>query len=176
MSRTLAYQISSAHAAQDVYTVMVDPEHLEARLRQMGGPGARLLEHEADADGARYALRHGIASSDLPPFVAPFLPGTLVIERRETLRRERPGRYVGEVSVLIKGTPATAAGGMRLVDLVTGGSEFAVRAEVTVDVPFVGGKIETIVAEQVRQLLDAETRFTMRWIARQAGEKGHSAG
>ncbi|MGE3286236.1 MAG: DUF2505 domain-containing protein [Pseudonocardia sp.] len=165
MARSLAYRASSDYPAQDVYSVMVDPDFLAARLRQMGGPGAALLEHEADADGARYALRHGLDAKDLPSFVAGFLPATIVIERTETLRRERPGRYAGTVEVTIAGTPASAAGGMRLADRAGGGSEFDVHADVTVSVPFVGGKIEGIVADQVRQLLAAETRFTMDWIA-----------
>ncbi|MGD9525823.1 DUF2505 domain-containing protein [Pseudonocardia sp.] len=165
MARSLAYRAASEYPAQDVYTVMVDADFLSARLRQMGGPGAALLEHKADADGARYALRHGLDAKDLPSFVAGFLPSTIVIERTETLRRERPGRYAGTVEVTIAGTPASASGGMRLADVAGGGSAFDVRADVTVSVPFVGGKIEGIVAEQVRQLLAAETRFTMDWIA-----------
>lgn len=165
MARSLAYRSSSEYPAQDVYTVMVDPEFLEARLRQMGGPGAALLEHKADADGARYTLRQGLDPKDLPSFVRNFMPGTIVIERTETLRLERPGHYAGTVSVLITGTPATASGSMRLTDRAGGGSEFEVQAEVTVSVPFVGGKIEGIIAEQVKQLMAAETRFTLRWIA-----------
>jgi Protein of unknown function (DUF2505) len=31
-------------------------------------------------------------------------------------------------------------------------------------VPLFGGKIEEIVAEQVRRLLEAETEFTVRWL------------
>lgn len=166
MARSLAYRASSEFPALDVYTVMVDPDFLRARLRQMGGPGAALLEHKADADGARYALRHGLDAKDLPSFVASFLPGTIVIERTETLRREQPGRYTGTVAVTIAGTPASASGAMRLADLAAGGSEFDVRADVTVSVPFVGGKIEGIVAEKVKELMAAETRFTMDWLAK----------
>jgi hypothetical protein len=165
VARTLAYRTSSQNPAHDLYAVMVDPEYLQARLARMGGPDAALLAHEADADGARYTLRHGLATADLPPLVANFLPGQLVIEREETLRREQPGRYGGTVSVLIKGTPATVAGGTRLADLSAGGSEFEVRGEVTVSVPFVGGRIEGIIADQVTQLITAETAFLADWIA-----------
>lgn len=166
MARSLAYRITSPHPADEVYTVMVDPAFLTARLEQMGGPGARLMEHTADADSARYRLRHGLAASDLPPFVASFLPGEVVIDRTETLRREEAGRYSGDVSVLIRGTPATASGRMRLADLSTDGSEFHVHADVTVQVPLIGGKIEAIVAEHVQRLLEAETAFTLDWLAR----------
>jgi hypothetical protein len=39
-----------------------------------------------------------------------------------------------------------------------------VHADVTVRVPLIGGKIEEIVADQVRRLLEAETQFTVRWL------------
>jgi hypothetical protein len=166
MARSLEYRATSPHAADDVYAVMVDPDYLRARLEHMGGPGARLLSHEAGPDGARYAVRHGLSGADLPPFVAAFLSGDVVIERTETLRREREGHYAGDVSVLIRGTPATASGWMRLADLAAGGSEFRVHADVTVQVPLLGSRIEAIVAEQVEKLLDAETAYTLDWLAR----------
>jgi hypothetical protein len=46
------------------------------------------------------------------------------------------------------------------------GSVFAVHADVTVNVPIFGGKIEEIVAEQVRRLMEAETAFTITWLNR----------
>lgn len=166
MARSMDYRATSKHAADDVYATMVDKDYLTARLEKLGGRGARLLEHHADADGGRYTLRHGLAAGDLPPVVAALLPGNIVIERTETLRREEAGRYAGDVSVVVHGTPATAGGWMRLVDLPAGGSELRVHADVTVQVPFVGGKIEAIIADQISKLLDAETTFTLTWLSR----------
>jgi hypothetical protein len=164
----MSYRATSPHTADEVYATMVDPGYLRARLEQMGGPGAELLTHEAAADHARYTVRHGLSGAALPPFVATFLAGDIVIERTETLRRDKEGRYSGDVSVVIRGTPApaTASGSMVLADLPAGGSEFRVQTEVTVQVPIIGGKIEAIVAEQVEKLLAAETAYTLDWLAR----------
>jgi hypothetical protein len=52
---------------------------------------------------------------------------------------------------------------MRLAD-ASDGSLFEMHADVTVRVPLIGGKIEEIVAEQVRRLLEAETAFTIHWL------------
>lgn len=160
------YRATSQYPADEVYATMVDKEYLTARLEAMGGQGARLLEHRADAESARYSLRHGLSAADLPPFVATFLPGDIVIERTETLRREEPGRYSGDVSVLIRGTPATASGWIRLGDRATGGSGLHVHADITVQVPFIGSKIEAIIADQIEKLTDAETSFTFDWLTR----------
>ena len=67
----------------------------------------------------------------------------------------------------IPGTPASADGALRLADVV-GGSEFVVDASVTVKVPLIGGKIESMVAEQIEGLLAQETAFTLEWL-RQRG-------
>jgi len=162
----MEYRATSQHPADDLYAAMVDKDQLTARLEQMGGPGARLVEHRADAQGAHYTLRHGLSNAELPPIVASLLSGDIRIERTETLRREKAGRYAGDVSVLIRGTPASAGGWMRLADLPSGGSELRVHADVTVQVPFVGSKIENIIAEQISNLLAAETAFILDWLAR----------
>lgn len=165
MSRQIDYRSTSPYSADEVYATMVDPEYLRARLEQIGGPGAGLLEHEAGIEGARYRLRHGLDAKDLPPVVRGVLPGNVTIERTERWTRQSDGHYLGDVQVEIAGTPASAAGGMRLRDVPEQGSELEVRADVTVKVPLIGGRIEDVVAEQVRRLLAAETEYTEQWLA-----------
>jgi hypothetical protein len=165
MSRQIDHRSSAPHSADEVYATMVDPDFLRARLQQIGGQGAALLEHSADLEGARYRLRHGLDPEDLPSVVRAVLPGDLTVERSERWTRQDSGSYLGDVEVRIPGAPASAAGGMRLRDLPDGGSELNVRADVTVSVPLIGGKIEGIVAEQVLKLLTAETAFTRQWLA-----------
>lgn len=166
MPRSLDYRSTLQHSADEVYATMVDPDYLRARLDRLGGPGAELLEHRADADGARYRLRHGLSSADLPPLITALMPGDLVIERTETLVRKDVGRYAGNVSVDIRGIPASAASRLSLADRASGGSELDVHADVTVNVFLIGGRIEAVIAEQVKKLLAAETAFILDWLGR----------
>lgn len=166
MASQIDYRSSSTFPADDVYAAMVDPEFLKTRLTQLGGPGAALIEHSADAAGARYTIRHGLDSRDLPAMVRGMLPNPLVIERTESWKRHEAGGYAGETSVTIRSTPASAVGGMRLRDLTEGGSEFLVRANVTVNVPLFGARVEEVVGEQVKNLLAAEAKFTEEWLAK----------
>lgn len=165
MPRQIDFRSVSTHPADEVYATMVDPDYLRARLERVGGPGAALLEHSADVQGARYRLRLGLDSKDLPSVVRSVLSGNLTIERKERWTRQDSGRYAGEVDVMIHGAPASATGGMRLRDLPEGGSELNVRANAQVSVPLIGGKIEGVIAEQVQRLLTAETAFTQDWLA-----------
>ncbi|MET0190617.1 MAG: DUF2505 domain-containing protein [Pseudonocardia sediminis] len=164
MPSSIDYRSTTAHPAQRVYATMVDKEVLEKRLVQMGGPGAALLEYEPDGEGVKYTLRHGIDQQDLPAMVTKLIPGgDVVIKRTETWAPSAQGGYDGVARVAIAGTPATAKATMRIAD-AAGGSEFAVNIVVTVKVPIVGAKIEEAVGEQIKQLLAAETGFTLEQI------------
>ena len=163
MARSIDYRSTLAYPAEKVFAAMTNKEYLEARLREIGGPGSALLDHEATPESARYELKQGLAEQDLPPIVGKVMNGDLAIIRTETLNRTQPGRYSGDVDVAIPGAPASASGTMALAD-DGDGSLFEVHADVTVRVPLIGGKIEEIVADQVRRLLEAETQFTVRWL------------
>ena len=163
MARSVDYRSTLAFPAEKVFATMTDEEYLRARLRELGGPGSDLLEHEAGPDGGRYRLKQGLSEKDLPPIVGKVMQGDLAIQRTETLRRTGQGAYGGDVDVAISGVPASATGTMRLADNGAG-SDFEVHADVEVKVPLIGGKIEEIVAGQVRRLLEAETAFTVRWL------------
>jgi hypothetical protein len=163
MARSVDYRSTLAFPAEKVFAAMTDEEYLRARLREIGGPGSQLLDHEATPESARYELKQGLAAEDLPPIVGKVMNGDLAIVRTETLNRTAPGSYSGDVDVAIPGAPASASGTMTLAD-DGAGSLFEVHADVKVNVPLFGGKIEEIVAEQVRKLLEAETAFTIHWL------------
>lgn len=167
MSHRIDYESSAPYPADEMAAVMLDETFLRARLARLGGPGAALLEHHLDGEsGGRYRLRQGVDRAMLPAFVASLAAGNLVIERSESLRREPSGRYTGDVDVSITAAPVTATGSLLLTG-TDGRSTLRVQADVTVPVPFLGGKIEKSIAEAVRMLLAAETRFTLDWLARE---------
>ncbi|MDT7578361.1 MAG: hypothetical protein QOH17_4694 [Pseudonocardiales bacterium] len=165
MSRQFDYRNTASEPAQAVFAAMVNADCLRARLLALGGRDAALLEHEADADSARFRVQHGLDSSDMPAAVRSFLPANFIIKRLETWRRSGEGVYTGMAQVEVPGTPASATGQMGLRDVATG-SELLVRTDVTVKVPLFGGPIEATVGEQILKLLDAETKFTLDWMTR----------
>jgi hypothetical protein len=167
MSSQFDYRATPPRPAAAVFAAMVDADCLRARLAQLGGRNAALLEHAADADGARFRVQHGLDPSDMPQAVRGFLPDDFVIHRLETWRRASDGLYTGTADVDVPGTPASATGQMGLRDNGQG-SELRIRTDVTVRVPLFGGRIEASVGEQILKLLDAETTFTIDWMSRNA--------
>jgi hypothetical protein len=165
MSREFDYRATSTEPAKRVFAAMVDADCLRARLEKLGGREAALLEHEADAESARFRVQHSIDPQEIPAAVRSFLPRDFLVNRLETWRRSGDGNYTGMAQVEVPGTPASASGQMGLRDTATG-SEYRVRMDVTVSVPLFGGMIEDTVGEQILKLLDMETTFTLDWMTR----------
>jgi hypothetical protein len=165
MSRQFDYRATSTEPAKAVFAAMVDADCLRARLDKLGGREAALLEHETDADSARFRVQHSLDPEDIPSAVRSFLPSDFIIKRLETWRRSGDGNFTGMAQVEVPGTPASATGQMGLRDVATG-SELRVRTDVSVRVPLFGGMIEETVGEQILKLLDMETTFTLDWLSR----------
>ena len=165
MSRQFDYRATPPHPATAVFAAMVDADCLRARLAKLGGRNAALLEHDADAEHARFRVQHGLDPEDMPSAVRSFLPSDFVIIRLETWRRDDDGRYTGMADVQVPHTPADASGQMGLRD-ANPGSELRIRTDVAVKVPLVGGRIEESVGAQILKLLASETAFTLDWMNR----------
>jgi hypothetical protein len=165
MPRPIRYQSRYTLPASELYATLVSREYLQARLDRIGGDNAVLLDLSSDADSAKYSMRQGVSQKYLPGPIRGFLRGDLVIERTETWRLARPGHYDGTVTARVKDAPGSMGGALRVAD-ITGGSEFVLDAEAKVDVPLIGGKIESAIAEQVVKLIEREARFTEEWLAR----------
>ena len=164
MAQTISHRAGWDADAESVYRVLVDDEYLRARLRELGGKDPALTGHAASDSDARLELRHSVAVEFLPSVMRKFTGGDLVLDRVETWTLQDSGLYRGTFEVTVRGLPGKLAGRQALHD-VEGGSESSVDGSAEVPVPFVAGKIESIVNEQVGALLDAEDEFTRRWLA-----------
>jgi len=165
VARRIEHRANSRWDADRVHATLVDPAFLADRLAALGGTGATLVEHEVTDGQVSYRLRHGIPAEKIPSVVRPLLGSGLVIERIETWRADGPGRYTGTMRADTSGLPGDLGGVMTLADLPEGGSVLAVDGEVKVNIPLVGGKVEDVVAEQVRRLLASEADFALNWLA-----------
>src|SRR4051794_21976346 len=134
--RRIAHRATWDASAQDVYTVLVDEDHLKARLAELGGNDPALLEHTVDASGARLRLRHSVPVEFLPSAIRRFTGDDLVLDRVETWRPRDGGGYDGTFEVTVRGLPGSLSGSQRLGD-DGDGSVTEVDGEAAVSVPMV---------------------------------------
>jgi hypothetical protein len=171
MARRIEHRSTSEWPAARVHEALIDIDYLRDRLRQIGGTNPELVEHVASSDGVRFQVRQGVSAESLPPVARTVVGGDVMIDRSESWRREEEGYYTGEIAAEISGAPCSITGSMWLRDLPVSAdgvqsSEFVVEGSVRVTVPFVGGKLEDFVADQVQKLLATEERFTAEWLSR----------
>lgn len=167
MPRPIRYQSRYPLPADQLYATLVDRDYLRAKLDTVGGNNAELVELASDADGARIVQRHGVGQDVLPGPIKKIFRGDLVIERTETWRHADSGGYDGTVSAKVKDTPGNIGGELRLVDTDDGAAcEYRVEGSAKVDLPVVGGRIESVIVDQVVGLMEREAQFTADWLAR----------
>ncbi|MEU5845200.1 DUF2505 domain-containing protein [Saccharopolyspora shandongensis] len=170
MARRIEHRSTSEWPAARVYEALIDKDYLTDRLAEIGGASAALVQHVDTEDGARFQLRQGVHADSLPSVARTVVGGDLTIDRSESWRREEDGHYTGEIAAEIAGAPCSITGSMWLRDLVEPAgaavSEFVVSGSVRVNVPFLGGKLEDLIVDQVQKLLSDEEHFTAEWLAR----------
>jgi hypothetical protein len=173
MARRIEHRSTSERPAAEVYRTLIDPAFLKARLAELGGSSAMLVNHaKTGEDAAQFQLRHGVSADSLPALARSVVGGDLTIDRSESWRREEDDHYTGEIAAEIPGAPCSITGSMWLRDLAdphgAAVSELVISGGVKVNLPFLGGKMEDLVVDQIEKLLADEDRFITEWLARRA--------
>ncbi|MCR3746615.1 DUF2505 domain-containing protein [Lentzea californiensis] len=159
MARRIEHHTTSPHSAEKVYGAMVDETYLRDRLAAIGGKDAQLVTYSSTGEKTSYQLKQGVPAEHVPSAVKAALGGDLVIQRTETW-----AAGAGTVEVAVNGVPGRLDGSFTVLDNGSG-SKLTLSGEVKVSIPFLGGKIEKLIAEQVAVLLDKENEFTSQWLA-----------
>lgn len=146
-----------------VFALFGDRAFVDGRVQQSGGIDPRVVSLDSTPDGLTIVTRQGIPASVLPSMVSQMMKDDPVTERTEQWRQEGDS-YVADFSVSVKGAPASLKGTMTLRPAGSG-SELAVDGSATVPIPIFGAKIEQIIADQVRELLEEEQTYTRERLA-----------
>lgn len=165
MPRSFNMAADYASTVAKVHRALRNENYWQARLADSGVDEARLDSITLGKDGGVVVVTTQVLlSSRLPGFVSQFHRGNLEIRRAENWTPLADDRATAAITGSIAGAPVSVTGG---ADLSPGdvGAHLSFAAKVTVRVPLVGGKLETFVGDQLIALLNAEQRFTTRWLA-----------
>ena len=166
MSRRFEHTATYPCSPATLHEAFADRAYWEARVAQVGGPGAELRSVEV-RDGAAgavdVALTQRIAAEHLPSVVSRIASGDLVIAREEHWAPLEGTRASARTSGAVTGTPARISA---TVELTGDDASATVRTtgRADVPVPLVGGKIEQAVCDNIVRLLEVEQRFTADWV------------
>lgn len=164
LERSLDYATSPAA----LHRAFTDDAYWPARVAEVGGEGARVAELSITGEGAARSVRvlvvHVIGEDKLPPVVTAVRPGGLEIHRVEEWGPFDGTRCEGRFSADIQGVPAQLSG-TAVLEAGPEGARITADGEASVSIPFVAKKVESLVVENLQELMESEREFTLQWIA-----------
>lgn len=172
MPRSFDVTTKTAAGVAEVHRVFRDRTYWLARLVEYGGDSMTLDSLEVGDDGTVVVrTTQDLRQDILPGSIGRILPGDTKIMRTEQWRPAAAGEVHGEFTISARGVPSSGSGTMVLEPSKIGsvdGSSLRIRGSLEVRIPFVGGKIERLVADLIVSEVPQMQRFTAEWIAREA--------
>lgn len=151
-------------SVEQVHRVLRDKKYWLARLADSGADEARLDSIDlSDDGGVTVVTTQVLRAGQLPALVSQFHRGDLVIQREERWAPVLDGTANAVIIGSITGAPVSVTGRGELTPSGSG-ARLAFHADVGVRVPLVGGKLESVIGNQLIELLKTEQRFTTGWI------------
>lgn len=157
MATRIEHNAEFEHPVELVFVEFTAEESLRTRLAEIGGHNAELIEHNKTATTVSYRMRQGVPADKLPSAIRSLMSGDLMVSREQHWEKTDTGA-ICTAKVHVTGVPGSITATSTLSVSGTG-ARLATTGEVRVSIPFVGGKIERTVAEQVVRLLRYENEY-----------------
>ncbi len=133
--------------AASVIKMFSDKAYFERKYKELGFREIQVLEHSVDAKKFRIKVRYTAPNSaPLPDFAKKFLGETNVVTQSDTWDIEKK---TGRLEAEIRGVPVKVFADMTLKD-EGAGSANTLKWNLNCGIPFIGGKLEEVVAGDIR--------------------------
>jgi hypothetical protein len=164
MSRSLSLSLDAPVAVDEILAAFADRDYWRARLAAFDSGTATLDSLTVDPDrSVTAALTVSLFANRLPKVVTALVPGEFTMARAETWRPVGDGAARATIDVTVPGAPVSAVGKVALVP-VDGGSRLDFTTTVRVNIPLVGGQVESFIVGRLGEEISAVQRFTNNWI------------
>jgi len=152
LRKELAYDAS----VEEVAAMLADSAFREKVLAALS-----VIRGSVAVEGSRITIEQVWSSDSLPSFVRKFVGDEIVIVQEETWATPSNA----DVTVTIPGKPSDMSGTAVLEPTSTGGTVEKVEMTIKIGIPFVGGKIEKLIADMLDKALAKEHRTGVAWLA-----------
>lgn len=165
MAKTLTHVAEFRYAVEEVFQAGVSKAYLEAKAPALGHEAAEILELDDGPDGGTARIRYTV-ESDLPAWARKLLPSrNTVTESHSWPGPGSDGARAYAFTVTVANVPVEIRGSVRLVPASPASCRSEARVEVKASLPLVGGKLEDLVAGDLRRTMAGEEAFMREWLA-----------
>lgn len=161
MASSLKHSVSYPFSTVRYWEIVSTEQYWRDLLEATNSSHGELQSFSVDGDTVTVSMLQGVPEDRLPSVVTKVRPGDLEIPRTMTFTRSGD-TISGVLNASVTGAPAQVEGRLS----ASGDpSTVSYTGEAKVSIPFIGGKIESVVIEQLIELLDNEGSKTVTWEA-----------
>ncbi|MDQ1722051.1 MAG: hypothetical protein QOI26_1785 [Pseudonocardiales bacterium] len=159
----LRVETDSAATVEQTFASRVEQRVREQACRESGALSYDVKIEPAADGGARVQVQR-VMPSQVPDFIRRFVGESISIRQVEQWSPPGPtGVRTAEVTVTVKGQPASMSGSMVLSPAPEGSTELVI-GEVKVGIPFLGRQIEPEIVKVIEAALRIEQRVGQDWV------------
>jgi hypothetical protein len=161
MSKKIRHELTYDAPVEDVAAMLADPAFREEVCDYMRVISREVTITRSGAEGMEVVIDMVQPARGIPSFAQKFVGDTINIVQTESW--SSPTR--GAITVTIPGKPGEMSGTAILSESGSGTVE-TVEMTVKVNIPLVGGKLESLIAGLLEQALVAENTVGREWLSR----------
>lgn len=133
--------------ADKVIKMFSDKAYFEKKYKGLGFTGVQVVEHSADGGKFRIKVRYSAKSdAPIPDFAKKFLAATNEVTQTDSWDT---AKKTGRIEAEIRGVPVKVSADMTLKD-EGGGCANHMKWSLNCGIPFIGGKLEEVVAGDIK--------------------------
>lgn len=166
MPTTFEYTQNFAGSPSEVFSVLAREDFILAKCAATGSLSTQASVSEAGENQGQTLTSVRVLPADLPAPAKSLVGDTITVTETQAWSAPNPdGSRSATVTVEFSG-PMGFTGTLQLTPGQGGNTSITTRGTFTANVPFIGGKIEKVAAEQTQRYLVAEERVAGEWLSR----------
>lgn len=153
-----------------LWQVFGDPDYPHKKYRALGITGYEV--HQFDVSGDEIALDMtrtlSIPPDRIPALVQKFLHPEQALRYVSSWRMTSPESAVFDLKIIPHGLPVKVVATGNLAQHDSHHSTMTLEFDITANVPFLGGKVESLIAQQLEKSYRSDHAFTLRYLEENA--------
>jgi Protein of unknown function (DUF2505) len=160
MPKKLRHELTYDASMSDVASMLADPAFREDVCSEQGSTRA-MVSVDSDDSGMEVTIDQVRPAQGIPSFAKKFVGDEINIVQEESWSSATEG----DIKVTIPGKPGEMTGTARLSES-DGVTTETIDLTIKVNIPVVGGKIEGLISDLLKQALKAENRVGRTYLSR----------
>jgi len=154
-----------------LWAVFGRPDYVQQKYAALGAGALRLLHFECSATLIALELERALPldPARMPAWARRLVGSTLNLRQRSRWRRLGPTQVEAELEIAPLGLPVHAQGHGQISEIAGGSCRMQLSWQLRSALPLLGGRVERLLAEQLKRALAQDHAFTLSYLRQHPG-------